>query len=109
MCLIDPCLPCFLSTLFSAVLRVSSSYTEHENISLIIIKIVIGNRVYEWDRLNNSPTMEISTEEWQVVEREEEEAVTDLLADRFRLCAISIAEAEAVWRFLNLSSPVYLI
>ncbi|KAL3364016.1 hypothetical protein AABB24_012981 [Solanum stoloniferum] len=45
--------------------------------------------------LNNSPTMEdLDGGMASDVEREEEEAVTDLLRDRFRLCTISIAEEQ---------------
>uniref|UniRef100_A0A3Q7HFL9 Centromere protein S n=1 Tax=Solanum lycopersicum TaxID=4081 RepID=A0A3Q7HFL9_SOLLC len=40
------------------------------------------------------------------VEREEEEAVTDLLRDRFRLCTISIAEDEAKQCGMEVSQPI---
>ncbi|CAN4115489.1 unnamed protein product [Withania somnifera] len=39
-------------------------------------------------------------------EREEEEAASDLLRDRFRLCTISIAEAEAKQCGMEVSQPI---
>ncbi|KAA8542051.1 hypothetical protein F0562_023203 [Nyssa sinensis] len=41
-----------------------------------------------------------------VVEREEDEAATELLRDRFRLCTISIAEAEAKRNDMEVSQPI---
>ncbi|XP_016471811.1 protein MHF1 homolog [Nicotiana tabacum] len=40
------------------------------------------------------------------LDREEEEAATDLLRDRFRLCTISIAEAEAKQCGMEVSQPI---
>ncbi|KAK3006021.1 hypothetical protein RJ639_016103 [Escallonia herrerae] len=40
------------------------------------------------------------------LEREEDEAATELLRDRFRLCSISIAEAEAKQNGLEISQPI---
>ncbi|XP_016551339.1 protein MHF1 homolog isoform X2 [Capsicum annuum] len=55
----------------------------------------IGTELANATMLNNSPTMEdLDGGMASEVEREEEESVTHLLRDRFRLCTISIAEAE---------------
>ncbi|GFZ17315.1 histone superfamily protein [Actinidia rufa] len=40
------------------------------------------------------------------VEREDEDAATDILRDRFRLCTISIAEAEAKQNNMEISQPI---
>ncbi|KAK4726676.1 hypothetical protein R3W88_031593 [Solanum pinnatisectum] len=57
--------------------------------------------------LNNSPTMEDLDEGMASdVEREEEEAVIDLLRDRFRLCTISIAEDEAKQCSMEVSQSI---
>ncbi|KAK4714325.1 hypothetical protein R3W88_020232 [Solanum pinnatisectum] len=57
--------------------------------------------------LNNSPTMEdLDGGMASDVEREEEEAVTDLLRDRFRLYTISIAEDEAKQCGMEVSQPI---
>ncbi|KAJ8539256.1 hypothetical protein K7X08_013508 [Anisodus acutangulus] len=54
--------------------------------------------------LNHSPTMDGGMA--SDVEREEEEAVTDLLRDRFRLSTITIAEAEAKQCGMEVSLPI---
>lgn len=60
--------------------------------------------------LNNSPTMEdLDGGMASEVDREEEEAVTDLLRDRFRLCTISIAEAEGRFSAFLLEIHVFRI
>ncbi|CAN4115490.1 unnamed protein product [Withania somnifera] len=57
--------------------------------------------------LNNSPTMEdLDRGTESEAEREEEEAASDLLRDRFRLCTISIAEAEAKQCGMEVSQPI---
>ncbi|XP_016551340.1 protein MHF1 homolog isoform X3 [Capsicum annuum] len=67
----------------------------------------IGTELANATMLNNSPTMEdLDGGMASEVEREEEESVTHLLRDRFRLCTISIAEAEAKQCGMEVSQPI---
>ncbi|XP_060172713.1 protein MHF1 homolog isoform X1 [Lycium barbarum] len=56
---------------------------------------------------NNSPTIDIDGGEMaSEVDRDEEEAVTELLRDRFRLCTISIAQSQAKQCAMEVSQPI---